>query len=161
MRINQVKRTMKEKHRHNKPIIKLDELPKKQVHSVPDDYFKELPSIIQAKVVEPEHTRTPAILWSSALRYALPAIALVIMLVYFGTRLNNNDIDVQAMLDDIPTEELVSYLTDSEITTEELLSLIDVNELDVDGMVDENIELLNDSEWDELIEEYPEYENEI
>ena len=152
---------MKEKHNHNKPIIKLDELPKKQVYSVPDDYFKELPSIIQARAVEQEPTKTPAILWSSALRYALPVIALIMMLVYFGTRLNNNDIDIQAMLDDIPTEELVSYLTESEITTEELLSLIDVNELDVDGMVDEDIELLNDSEWDEIMEEYPEYENDI
>ena len=30
----------------------------------------------------------------------------------------------------------------------------------LDGMVDENIELLNESEWDYLIEEYPEYESE-
>ena len=152
---------MKEKHNHIKPIIKLDELPKKQVHSVPDDYFKELPSIIQARVIKPEQTRTPVLVWSSALRFALPAVALVMMLVYFGVRLNNDDIDVQAMIEDIPTEELISYLTESEITTEELLSLIDINELDVDGMVDDNIELLNDSEWDEIIEEYPEYENEI
>ena len=152
---------MKEKHNHNKPIFKLDELPKKQVYSVPDDYFKELPSIIQARAVEQEKTKTPVILWSATLRFALPVIALVMMLVYFGTRLNNDDIDIQAMLDDIPTEELVSYLTESEITTDELLSLIDINELDVDGMVDENIELLNDSEWDEIMEEYPEYDDEI
>jgi len=152
---------MKEKHNHSKPIIKLDELPKKQVYSVPDDYFKELPSIIQARAVKQEKTKTPVILWSTALRFALPVIALIMMLVYFGTRLNNDDIDIQAMLEDIPTEELVNYLTESDITTDELLSLIDVNELDVDGMVDEDIELLNDSEWDEIMEEYPEYENEI
>ena len=152
---------MKDKHNHIKPIIKLDELPKKQVHSVPDDYFKELPSIIQARVIKPEQTRTPVLVWSSALRFALPAVALVMMLVYFGVRLNNDDIDVQAMIEDISTEELISYITESDITTEELLSLIDINELDVDGMVDDNIELLNDSEWDEIIEEYPEYENEI
>jgi len=152
---------MKEKHNHIKPLIKLDELPKKQVYSVPNDYFKELPGIIQSRVVKPEQERTPVFILSSALRYALPVLALVMMLVYFGVRLNNNDIDVQAMIDEISTEELVSYLTESEITTDELLSLIDINELDVDGMVDENIELLNDSEWDEILEEYPEYENEI
>ena len=152
---------MKDKYNHIKPNIKLDELPKKQVYSVPEDYFKELPGIIQARAIKPENIRTPVIIWSSALRYALPVIALVMMLVYFGTRLKNNDIDVQAMIGDIPTEELVLYLTESEITTDELLSLIDLNELDIDGMVDENIELLNDSEWDELIEEYPDYENDI
>lgn len=152
---------MKGKHDHTRPNIKLDELPKKQLYSVPDNYFKELPSIIQARVVKPEQARTPALVWSSALRYALPVIALVMMLVYFGVRLKNDDIDVQAMIDEIPTEELISYITESEITTDELLSLIDLNELDVDGMVDENIELLNDNEWDNLLEEYPEFENDI
>lgn len=152
---------MKEKSDHIRANIKLDEIPKKQVYSVPDDYFKELPGIIQAQVVKPEQPPGFAITRSSALRYALPALALIMMLVYFATRLNNDDIDVQAMIDEIPTEELISYITESEITTDELLSLIDVNELDVDGMVDENIELLNDGEWDELIEDYPEYENDI
>ena len=52
-------------------------------------------------------------------------------------------------------------ITEAEITTDELLSLIDVNEIDVDGMVDENIEVLNDSEWAERPDEYPEYENDI
>ena len=152
---------MKEKDDHIKTSIKLDELPKKQLYSVPDNYFNELPSIIQARVVKPVQTRVSVLIWSSALRYALPVIALVMMLVYFGARINKDDIDVQAMIDEIPTEELISYITESEITTDELLSLIDLNELDVDGMVDENIELLNDDEWDDLLEEYPEYENDI
>ena len=34
-------------------------------------------------------------------------------------------------------------------------------ELDIDGLVDDNIELLDDTEWENLLEEYPEYENEI
>lgn len=152
---------MKGRHDHIKTNIKLDELPKKQLYSVPDDYFKELPSIIQARTVKPEQTQAPALNWSSALRYALPVIALAMMLVYFGVRINNDDIDVQAMIDEIPTEELISYITESEITTDELLSLIDLNELDVDGMVDENIELLNNNEWDELMDEYPDYETDI
>ena len=152
---------MKDKYNHIKPVIKVDKLPKKQLYSVPDDYFKDLPGIIQARAVKPEQSRKPVIIWSSALRYALPALALVMRLVYFGLRIEKTDIDVQAMIDEISTEELVSYITDSEITTDELLSLIDVNELDVDGMLEDNIELLNDSEWDEIIADYPEYETEI
>ena len=152
---------MKDKNNHIKTNFKLDELPKKQPYSVPDDYFKELPSIIQSRVVKPELSRTPVFSWSATWKFALPVLALVIMLGYFGIRLNNDDIDVQAMIDEISTEELVSYITESDISTDELLSLIDINELDVDGMVDDNIELLNDSEWDTLLEEYPEYENEI
>ena len=152
---------MKDKKSHIISNFKVEDLPKKQPYTVPDDYFKELPGIIQTRAVKPEQINTPIFSWSSSLKYALPIIALAIMLSYFGIRLSNDNINVQAMIDEIPTEELVSYLTESEISTEELLSLINVNELDIDGMIEENIELLNDSEWDYLIEEYPEFENEI
>ena len=152
---------MKDKHNHIKSNVKLDELPKKQLYSVPDNYFNELPSVIQASVVKPEHNRTPSVFWSASLRYALPALALIMMLVYFGVRINDNDIDVQAMLEDIPTEELVLFITESEITTDELLSLIDIKELDVDGLMDDNIEILDDSELEDILEAYPELENDI
>ncbi len=152
---------MKDKHNYIKSNIKLEDLPKKQLYSVPDNYFDELPGIIQASVVKPEHIRSPSVFWSASLRYALPVLALVMMLVYFGIRINNNSIDVQAMLDDISTEDLVLYITESELTTDELLSLIDINELDVEGLVDDNIEILNDSEWEDILEAYPELENDI
>jgi hypothetical protein len=152
---------MEEKNNHNKSKFTLDSLPKKQPYSTPDDYFKELPSLIQARVVKPESRWLPSLKWSNAWQYALPMIALAIMLGYFSVRLNNDDINVQAMIDEIPTEELINYITESDITTDELLSLIDINELDVDGMVEDNIELLNDSEWDDIIADYPEYDNEI
>ena len=65
------------------------------------------------------------------------------------------------MLDDIPTEDLISYIQESDITTDELLSLIDIEELDIDGMVEEEIQLFNDDDLDDLMEVYPELENEI
>jgi len=152
---------MKDKKEHIKPTFKLDEMPKKQVYSVPDGYFDNLPTIIQARVVKPQASESLVVNWSSALRYALPALALVLMVTYFGVRLNNNSIDVQAMLDDIPTEELVAFLAESDISTEEILSMVDLESFDVDGMIDENIQLLDDNEWDDLLDEYPDYENEI
>ena len=152
---------MKDKHNHIKSNIKLEELPKKQLYTVPENYFNELPGIVQARVVKSQRENTRSIFWSASLRYALPVIAMVMMLVYFGVRINNDDLDVQAMLDDIPTEELILYITESEITTDELLSLIDINELDVDGLVDDNIELLDESEWEDILEAYPELENDI
>ena len=83
------------------------------------------------------------------------------MVTYFGVRINNNNIDVQAMLEDIPTEELVLFLAESDISTEEILSMVDLNEFDIDGMIEEEIQLLDDNEWDDLLEEYPDYEDEI
>ena len=152
---------MKDKKEHIKQTFKLDELPKTQVYSVPDGYFENLPTIIQARVAKPEASESLVVNWSSALRLALPALALVLMVVYFGLRLKNDDIDVQAMLVDIPTEELISFLADSDISTEEILSLVDLASFDIDGMVEDNIQLLDDNEWDAILEEYPDYENEI
>ena len=50
------------------------------------------------------------------------------------------------------------YLAESDITTDELLSLIDIEELDIDGMVDEEVMLLNDDELDYIMDEYAEFE---
>jgi len=152
---------MKDKKEHINHKIKLDEMPKKQVYSVPDGYFDNLPTIIQSRVINPEASESWARNWTSSLKYALPALALVLMVTYFGVRLNKDSIDVQAMLDDIPTEELVTFLAESDISTEEILSMVDLETFDIDGMVDENIQLLDDNEWDEILDEYPDYESEI
>lgn len=152
---------MKDEKDHIKPDFKLNEMPKKQVYSAPDDYFDNLPTIIQSRVIKQERKLFFFPNWSSAIRYALPALALVLMVTYFGVRINNNNIDVQAMLEDIPTEELVLFLAESDISTEEILSMVDLNEFDIDGMIEEEIQLLDDNEWDDLLEEYPDYEDEI
>lgn len=152
---------MKDEKDHIKPTFKLDEMPKKQVYSVPDDYFDNLPTIIQSRVVKQERKLFFFPSWSAAFRYALPALALVLMVAYFGVRISNNNIDVQAMLEDVPTEELALFLAESDISTEEILSMIDLNELDIDGMIEEEIQLLDNNEWDDLLDEYPDYEDEI
>jgi hypothetical protein len=152
---------MKDKKDHIEPTFNLDKMPKKQVYSVPDDYFDSLPTIIQSRVVKKEHKLFFFPNWSTAIRYALPVLALVLMVTYFGVRINNNNIDVQAMLEEIPTEELVLFLAESDISTEDILSMVDLNEFDVDGMIEEEIQLLDNSEWDEILDEYPDYENEI
>lgn len=152
---------MKGNNNHSKFNINLEDLPKKQVYEVPDGYFDKLPSVIQAKAVDSKKSSSTVFNWSLAWRYAMPIVALVLMVTYFTLRIKKQDIDVEAMIGDVPTEELVAYLTESDITTEELLSIIDIDELDVDGMINENIELLNDNEWDELLDEYPDIEDDI
>ncbi len=150
---------MKDQKSHSNQRIKLDELQRTQPFRVPDGYFDKLPTIIQARVAQP--AKTPAFAWPAALRIALPVLALAMMLAYFGLKMTSAEVNVQAMIDEVPTEELVSYLAESDITTDELLSLIDISELDIDGMFEENIQLLDDAEWDEILDEFPEFEHEI
>ena len=152
---------MRDDKDHIKKSIKLDDIPKKELYSVSDSYFDKLPTRIQERAIQSTKSNSLGTALTLSLRFALPAVALVFMLFYFGVRWNNDDIDVQAMLDDIPTEDLISYIQESDITTDELLSLIDIEELDIDGMVQDEIQLFNDDELDDLIEVYPELENDI
>jgi type II secretory pathway component PulM len=83
------------------------------------------------------------------------------MTIYFGARFNASEFDVQAMIDEISTEELVAYLNESELETDEIIALIDLEELDIDGMINEDISLLDDLELDAVLEEYPEFETDF
>lgn len=152
---------MTEKKNHIKKRINIEDIPKKNIYSVSDGYFDKLPTRVQERVVQVKKQSAPSYIFSLGLRIALPVLALILMVAYFGNRINNNDLDYEALLDDIPTEELISFISESDLSTDELLSMIDINELDVDGMVDEEIELFNDSDLDALLEEYPELETDI
>lgn len=146
---------MKKENNH----IELDKLPKKQLYTVPDGYFDELPGIIQNRVTsKPGTEHSASLAWTPALKFALPVLALVMMIIYFAIRIDQQNFDVEAMIAEIPTEELINYLAESDISTDELLSLIDIEELDVDGMIEEEAELLSDDELDYILEEYSEFE---
>ena len=97
---------------------KLDEIPKKHPFEVPEGYFDRLPGIIQARVAEKSEVKEAKPYFRYALQYALPVIVLAIVaLIYFIPK--NEDADT--ILASVSTEELVAYLENSEITTEELL----------------------------------------
>ena len=151
---------MKNKNNH----IDLDKLPKKQLYSVPDGYFDELPGIIQNRITSRAGlTERFSFNWTPALKVALPLVTLALMIAYFAVRIDRQEFDVEAMIAEIPTEDLIEYISESDLTTDELLSLIDIEELDLDGMIDEDASLLNDDELDYILEEYSEFdlENDI
>ena len=152
---------MTDKKEHIEKRITLDKIDSKPVFKVSEHYFDKLPTRIQDRVIQYDQKRSPGYILSISLKLALPVIALIIMTVYLGLRFNQADITIEAMIDEVSTEELITYLNDSELSTEELLSLIDINELDIDGMLNENIEFLNEDDLEDLINEYPDYESDI
>ena len=149
---------MTNKNNHIEKRLTLDSIEKKEVFKVSEGYFDNLPTRIQNRVIEREYKSRPAYIFSKSLKFALPVIALIIMSIYFGNRYNDSGLDVQAMIDEVSTEQLVAYLSESELSTDEILALIDVEELDIDGMLNEDIDLLNDIELNDVLEEYPDYE---
>lgn len=113
---------------------KLDEIPKKHPFEVPEGYFDKLPGIIQARVAGTSELKEAKPYFRYALQYAVPVIVLAIVaLIYF---IPKND-DVDAMLATVSTEELVAYLENSEITTEELLEEMTLDSESVEAIESE------------------------
>jgi len=83
----------------------LNQLPKKDSFQVPENYFDELPSLIQDRVQVKTKSR-----WTYALKYALPLILMVISIVYFSQKTTEKSIKISK-------QEAIDYL-DNQMETE-------------------------------------------
>jgi hypothetical protein len=111
---------------------KLDEIPKKNIFDVPDGYFDQLALKIQSKTETISPLKRTISGWSFALRYALPVVLLVIgAIIVLKPKAVQ---DTEQLLASIPTEHLVAYLHESEISEAELLEAINFDDNDVDSL---------------------------
>jgi len=142
---------MKANNTHKKPF-KLEDVSKKESFSVPNGYFDTLPTIIQAKAIE---STKPSFVLSKGLvlKLALPALLLVFIVGYVGYKFQQNltitDNNIESMLAEISTEELVEYLDQTDLSGEDFLELVsfDGEQIDdfsmgLDNISDEELELL-------------------
>lgn len=121
---------------------KLDDIPKKHPFNVPDGYFDKMALTIQERVSKP--VAKPA-MWSIGVRYALPAMLILIALViYFKPQPQRS---AEELLAAVSTDALVEYLETSDLTTDELLDIIDID----DAFAEEiQLEVFSESDWLEL-----------
>lgn len=132
--------------------MKLENLPKKEIFTVPDGYFEKLPGVIQARVAVPQTQPQSALRYS--LRYALPAIVLLLAAWFFNP-FAKQSASVETMLADVQTEDLIAFLDDTDITTEELLDNGSLDTTDADEIEDEVYGIsLDDETLDAMTEEY-------
>jgi hypothetical protein len=114
---------------------KLEDISKKQVFEVPEGYFEKLTSTIQARVAEKESRRAIPFL-PEVVRYALPALVLVGVGIFWFQN-NASQKDAESILASVSTEDLVAYLNDSEISTDELMNAAEFDEDDLDDIESE------------------------
>lgn len=148
----------------NKPYkkpFKLEEFSKKESFTVPDGYFDKLPTIIQTRAIE-STKKKPLLSPVGVLSFAIPSILLLIIAWYFGYKYQNNsyqqDSKIELMLAEVTTEELVNYLDNTDLSSEDLLELvsfegekIDDFSNDLNNVSDEELELLiNDFEIEDI-----------
>jgi hypothetical protein len=130
---------------------KLEDIPKKEIFNVPDGYFEKLPGIIQSRVITREKESKPV--WSFALRYALPAVILLVIGIFWLMPADKG-INAEQVLASIETEELVAYINDSDITTDELLANLQLNDEDANE-IEGNVYQLNldDENLNDILDE--------
>lgn len=129
---------------------KLEEIPKKNIYEVPDGYFDKLPGIIQSRITEEKSGFERIAYFRFALKYAIPVLALIAVLFFV---VGQDDVtgNPEQMLASINTDELTYYLEDSNLTTDELLNEIDLNEIDIEKL-NQEFNLYPDMDSEELLE---------
>jgi hypothetical protein len=106
---------------------KLEDIPKKNIFEVPDGYFEKLPTIIQSRVAV-EKSSSPALKFG--LRFAIPAF-LIALAIVFSVNRRETAISAENILASVQTEDLVAYLKEADMTTDELLEDVELDAQDV------------------------------
>ena len=114
-------------------MSKLEDIPKKSIFKVPEGYFEQLPTTLQARMAR-EHQHTPArsIVWFS-LKFVLPVVALIVAGI-FWFRPNAPVFDE---LEEIDTEQIALYLANTDrVDTEVDHETIDWTSTELDALKD-------------------------
>src|SRR5262245_19427967 len=98
---------------------KLDYIPKKDPFEAPDGYFDKLPGVIQSRVATERPGHRPV--WTYRLAYASAVLLVAAVAGIFWFSKTGREATVEDMLASVQTEELVAYLSDSDMSTDELL----------------------------------------
>lgn len=137
--------------------MKLDDIKKKNIYTVPDKYFDQLPTRIQSRVNEKPVSRWN---WNQSLAYKLaaPAFLVVLLLFYFGMGNENDSQDFETILAQVSNEDIIAYLGNTDITTEEIIEAIDFSDAELDfyedGPIMQDLEDMGEEDLNTLFDEY-------
>jgi hypothetical protein len=131
---------------------KLEDISKKEVFTVPDGYFDELPGVIQARVAARGRRREflPSFSW----KVAVPAM-VVLAAGIFWVAGPAEPTDAESILASVETHDLVAYLSESDdVSVDEVLESVEFNGNDLEEIESEVYMLdLNDGDHENLINE--------
>ncbi len=138
--------------------MKLEDINKDNIFKVPDDYFENFPERLRERLKETEQQKkTPVIRLRPIINMAAAAVILIFA-IYGITQINDNSTSVDQLLSEISSEDLVDYLVESDMSTEEFLESLDMSIIasTEDPISDEFIpsDPLDEEEIDELLDEY-------
>lgn len=138
--------------------MKLEDLNKDNVFKVPDDYFENFPDRMQERIREIKPDKKVRVIRMRTLMNIAAAVAVLVVALIGLTRINKDSASIDQLLSEISTEELVNYLIDSDISTDEFLENLDMSIIasSEEPITDEFMpsESLDEETIDELLDEY-------
>jgi len=113
----------------------LEDIPKKNVFEAPEGYFDRLPGIIQARVTQEPYSMRYRVMYS--LKYALSALTIVLIAFFYWSKPPGQS--AEDLLASVDSVSLVSYLEDSDISSDDLLESIALNNEEADAIQENSI----------------------
>jgi hypothetical protein len=110
---------------------KLEDISKRNIFEIPDGYFDQLPLKIQSRVENSKASARSIPSFGIVVRYAIP---LVVVGVVAGYLLWPKPASQHDILASVSTENLINFLNESDISTEDLLDLAKLDEMEADSL---------------------------
>lgn len=107
-----------------KKKIDIESLKRKNIHQVPDGYFDELPLKIQSRVNEEKEITSPIFISRMQMVWSVTA-AMTIFLIGWFFYPQDTTSSTEQLLASIDSEALIEYLYEEDISTDEILAIID------------------------------------
>ena len=119
----------------------LEDIPKKRVFEVPDGYFESLPGKIQARISAEGRTATINPFFRYKLQYAVPLLIVLTIAGVYTYWMDGKPGDAESILATVQTEDLVTYLRDSDISTDDILENVELDNIDLEEIENEAYDL--------------------
>jgi hypothetical protein len=122
--------------------MKLEEIEKKNIFEIPEGYFDALPMAIQKRIENKEQKTFSLPSFSFSFKYAFPLLFVTIATVfiyksYYSSTSTTN------LLEGVNTETLVAYLSESEITEEEIIKSVNHAQFDFQSAPANSLETID------------------
>jgi hypothetical protein len=106
----------------NKNIFKLEDVDRESVFKAPEKYFDELPLTIQSRVYK-QDVRNVMPVWALALKFTVPVIILLVGFLLW-TKVPHQQAP-EKLLAQVTDASIMEYLQLSDISTDEILGIIE------------------------------------
>jgi hypothetical protein len=117
--------------------MKLEDLPKKEIFDVPEGYFEKLPGVIQARIAERKQQTASRPVLRYAFQYAVPLVMIITIGLIWFEKSDSNQSSTESLLADIQTKDLITYLNNTDMSTDELLEHASLDAADAEVIEEE------------------------